>query len=284
MLCLLSHHTRYDFGRPVFLEPHLLRLLPRPDACQRVRFLDVAVSPEPVGRCVLTDLSGNAVLSTWFADLTDHLDVRVTASVETLRENPFDYLLDARQNLLPVPLSPAEALAAGPCLAQTPLPHQAAAALAERLRRDGADTPQAFALALLGWMADNLVSAAREEPGLLSPDAVLAAGEGACRDLALCYIAACRHVGIPARFVSGYHEGDPEREDRDLHAWAELWLPGGGWRGFDPAVGLAVADRHVAVAAAADPVEAAPVVGCFRGEAPSPRLTHAVRLSLAPNG
>ncbi len=284
MICLISHHTRYDFSRPVFLEPHLLRLLPRPDACQRVRALEVEILPEPAGRSPCTDLSGNAVLSVWFSGLTDHLDVHVAASVETLRKNPFDYLLEARQSVLPVPLAPGEALAAAPFLTQTGLPDGAAAALSARLRRDGADTPQAFVLALLGWMSENLVSVAREEPGLRSPDAVLAAGEGACRDLALCYIAACRHAGIPARFVSGYHEGDPEREERDLHAWAEVWLPGGGWRGFDPSLGLAVADRHVAVAAAADPADAAPVVGAFRGDASSARLTHAVRFQLAEAG
>ena len=284
MICLLSHRTRYEFSRPVFLEPHLLRLLPRPDACQRVRALEVEVSPEPAGRSLCTDLSGNAVLSVWFSGMTDHLDVHVTASVETLRVNPFDYLLEARQSVLPVPFAPGEALVAAPCLAHTGLSDGAAAALAARLIRDGADTPQAFTLALLGWMAENLVSTAREEPGLMSPDAVLAAGEGACRDLALCYIAACRHAGIPARFVSGYHEGDPEREERDLHAWAEAWLPGGGWRGFDPSLGLAVADRHVAVAAAADPADAAPVVGTFRGDPPTARLSHAVRFSLVEAG
>ncbi|WP_428568022.1 MAG: transglutaminase family protein [Solidesulfovibrio sp. DCME] len=280
MLCRLSHHTRYDFGRPVFLEPHLVRLLPRPDACQRVTALTVDIDPAPVGRSVCQDLYGNAVLSTWFSGLSGHLDIRVTATVETLRANPFDYLIETEACRLPVPLSPAEAQAAAPCLAPLAPPHGRAAALAERLRRDGADTPQSFALALLGWMADNIATVPREEPGLLSPEDLLEAGQGACRDLAVCYLAACRHVGLPARFVSGYHEGDPEREDRDLHAWAEAWLPGGGWRGFDPSLGLAVADRHVAVAAAGDPAEAAPVAGSFRGRAPAPRLSHAIRLTM----
>ncbi len=284
MRCQLSHHTRYDFGRPVFLEPHLVRLLPRCDAGQRLLELAVAIDPAPAGRAACLDLFGNTVLSAWFSSLTDHLDVRVTATVETLRANPFEYLIDTGQCRLPVPLSPAEALAAAPCLAPVGLPHGRAAALAEALRRDGADTPQGFALALLGWLAEHVATVGREEAGLLSPDALLAAGEGACRDLAVCYLAACRHVGLPARFVSGYHEGDPGREDRDLHAWAEVWLPGGGWRGFDPSLGLAVADRHVAVAAAGDPADAAPVAGTFRGEAPAPRLSHAIRLTMAPHG
>nr|WP_281353955.1 transglutaminase family protein [Solidesulfovibrio aerotolerans] len=153
--------------------------------------------------------------------------------------------------------------------------------MAETLRRvSGA--PQDFALALVDWMQINLRTVVRHEPGILDPDAVLAAGEASCRDLAVFYITACRHVGIPARFASGYHEGDPDSTERDLHAWAELLLPGGGWRGFDPSLGLAVADRHVVVAAAPHPDDASPVSGSFRGDGVTARLTHHIRLKESP--
>jgi transglutaminase-like putative cysteine protease len=72
-------------------------------------------------------------------------------------------------------------------------------------------------------------------------------------------------VGLAARFVSGYQEGDDDQDKRYLHAWAEVYLPGAGWRGFDPTHGLAVADRHVAVAAAAEPINATPVSATYRG-------------------
>ena len=79
------------------------------------------------------------------------------------------------------------------------------------------------------------------------------------------FVAVCRAVGLAARFVSGYQEGDLESDQpNDLHAWAEVYIPGGGWRGFDPTLGLAVGDRHVAIAAAADPKQAAPVSGTLR--------------------
>ena len=71
----------------------------------------------------------------------------------------------------------------------------------------------------------------------------------------------CRAVGIAARFVSGYREGDAERLSRDLHAWVEVYLPGAGWRGYDPTLGLVISDRHIPLAASAIPQYAAAVEG-----------------------
>lgn len=81
--------------------------------------------------------------------------------------------------------------------------------------------------------------------------------------MAVLFMEVCRSVGIPARFVSGYSEGDIDMERRHLHAWPEVYLPGAGWRGFDPTLGLATADRHVAVAASHSAEGATPVMGAF---------------------
>ncbi len=282
MLCRLTHVTRYDYRRPVFLEPHLIRLTPRGDAVQRLLFLDIAVDPPPVGRAFVTDASGNAALSVWFGGETRNLCLTSRAVVETLRDNPFDYLIDFRYARLPVPLSGEEAAILAPCLAVAGEACPGLAAAVRQVREAGAVTPQDFALGLLGWMQDRIRTVSRDEPGILSPDDLLARGEGACRDLAAFFVTACRLAGIPARFVSGYHEGDPEKDERDLHAWVEAYLPGGGWRGFDPSLGLAVADRHVVVAAAPEPAGAAPVVGTFRGDGGDCRLSHDIRLEMAP--
>jgi transglutaminase-like putative cysteine protease len=72
---------------------------------------------------------------------------------------------------------------------------------------------------------------------------------------------ACRAVGLATRFVSGYQEGDLSTDDWELHAWAEVYLPGGGWRGYDPTHGLVVSDRHIALVASANSLYTAPVVG-----------------------
>jgi transglutaminase-like putative cysteine protease len=71
----------------------------------------------------------------------------------------------------------------------------------------------------------------------------------------------CRAIGIAARFVSGYQEGDSIQQSRDLHAWVEVYLPGAGWRGYDPTLGLIVSDRHIPLAASAIPRYAAAVQG-----------------------
>ena len=84
---------------------------------------------------------------------------------------------------------------------------------------------------------------------------------GSCRDYAVLFMEVCRAVGIAARFVSGYQEGDEEQQSRDLHAWVEVYLPGAGWRGYDPTLGLVVSDCHIPLAASAIPKYAAAVEG-----------------------
>ncbi len=105
----------------------------------------------------------------------------------------------------------------------------------------------------------------REEGLPKRPSETLASQEGACRDLTVLYLDLCRWQGLAARFVSGYWRGGKASERRYLHAWAEVYLPGAGWRGFDPSSGLAVGDDHIAVAASPDPDGAAPVFGTYGG-------------------
>jgi transglutaminase-like putative cysteine protease len=89
---------------------------------------------------------------------------------------------------------------------------------------------------------------------------------------------ACRAAGLATRFVSGYQEGDPTRAERELHAWVEVYLPGAGWRGYDPTYGVPVADRHVAVAAGLTPRAAAPTSGTFRGTGTGSTLRTEIRM------
>src|SRR5690606_27947417 len=109
-----------------------------------------------------------------------------------------------------------------------------------------------------------------------------AEGKGACRDLAMLFIDACRSQGLAARFVSGYAWQDAAQAEHDLHAWAEVYLPGGGWRGFDPSTGLATADHHIAVAACAVPDGAAPTTGTIQSRDVTTDLHTDVRIQPLP--
>ena len=103
--------------------------------------------------------------------------------------------------------------------------------------------------------------------------------QGACRDIAILFIDSCRSLGLAARFVSGYLFGSPEDERDHLHAWCEVCLPGAGWRGFDPSNGIATAENHISVAAAYQPVGAAPVDGSFYGSGAQNTLDGEIEIS-----
>ena len=92
------------------------------------------------------------------------------------------------------------------------------------------------------------------------------------------FIEMCRQLGLPARFVSGYVEGTDRQGDHHLHAWPEVYIPGGGWRGYDPTTGLAVADRHIPLASGAPPSTALPVDGTFRGTGATSIMTTELRV------
>jgi transglutaminase-like putative cysteine protease len=111
----------------------------------------------------------------------------------------------------------------------------------------------------------------REEPGIRTPAETLSSRSGSCRDFALLFMEAARHMGLAARFVSGYlcspEDRKPDVASDATHAWAEIYLPGGGWKGFDPTCGILAAGLHVRVAATRNPAQATPIRGGFIGEA-----------------
>ena len=101
--------------------------------------------------------------------------------------------------------------------------------------------------------------------------------QGTCRDFVRLFMAACRGMGLATRFVSGYEAGDPDH-DQTLHAWVEVYLPGAGWRGYDPTMGLVVCDRHVALVTSAWPQYTTPIAGGLRGGINNPSFTYKVTI------
>jgi transglutaminase-like putative cysteine protease len=263
----ILHTTCYSYSQPVFLEPHTFRLQPRGDGNQQLIQHQLSILPLPVGQTLCLDAEGNTVLAAWFQGLHSQLAISVQMRVRTLRTNPFDFLLGPDNCRLPVRYSETEQLVLAPALLRTtPLVSDPVGQLASRLRGQAGAEVMTF----LGLLNEHIRATHevihRPEGEPWQPADTLVRREGACRDLTVLLLDACRAMGLAGRFVSGYAESDGKALP-ELHAWAEVYLPGAGWRGFDPTLGLAVADRHVALAAAVTPGGAAPVAGTFRGSA-----------------
>lgn len=269
----VEHSTLYRYDAPVFLEPHMFRLRPRVDGAQRLLDYALDISPAPAGRTEFLDQDGNVATYAWFSGAMTELTLRSSFEVETLRENPFDYILPASE-LFNLPLEYDEPLASALAPYRVRGGSDAVIQFAEELSLHHGGRTLDFLAALTRTLYERSTHIVRDEGAPLAAEETLRVHSGSCRDLAVLFCAACRCLGIPARFVSGYDCGAGYVEHAYMHAWAEVYLEGGGWRGYDPSRGLAVANTHVAVAAAADPRLAAPSTGTFRGKAKSEMQFH----------
>ncbi len=210
------------------------------------------------------------------------MTIKSMCKVETLRENPFDYYLNPNSLSIPVTLEPYEATDLQSSLARgyksVTGTKDIIKNMATRFCANSKTLSTDFILNLNNWIFQNIRIIERLEPGIIHPQSLLEKKQGSCRDLAVLFIEICREAGIPARFVSGYQEGDPDIPEAELHAWAEVYLPGVGWRGYDPTHGLAVADRHVALAASPHPEQTMAVSGTYRGTGVSSEIKHVVAM------
>jgi transglutaminase-like putative cysteine protease len=262
----IVHTTRYEFSLPVFLEPHVLRFQPRCDGAQVPVEFQLDIDPLPAGQSACLDAAGNVVHHVWFDGVHDSLTIAARSVVEMVRDNPFDYLPDPRRSMLPAYYGD-EAEMLRPYLRREAPPCGAAddvAVFAARMRAAARGELVPFLSSLNNTMYERVRLIQREDGAAWSPAHTWRQQAGACRDLAWLFVDVCRAAGVAARFVSGYEDAVAGREEYDLHAWAEVYIPGGGWRGYDPARGLAVAQHHVVAAAAATPAGAMPVTGTFR--------------------
>ena len=256
-----SHSTRYKYSKPVFLLPQLLRLRPREDGFQRLLAYRCTINPLEHHQAPIIDFEGNTLLRAWFELATDKLEIKVEGVVETTRDNPYDFILDP--DSLRLPIKPTLGKRRGESHTQSLKVKVLAAQL---LKASGTET-MAYINAGMKHLHTQFKRQFRLEGQPWNAEETLRRGEGSCRDLAVLFMALMRAQGLQARFVSGYYLEHPERRGHDLHAWAEVFLPGGGWRGFDPTAGLACAASHITLSATQDPLQSAPVEGLFRGTA-----------------
>jgi uncharacterized protein (DUF2126 family)/transglutaminase-like putative cysteine protease len=263
----LNHRTEYKYERPIALGPQLVRLRPAPHC--RTKILSYALTVEPAEHFInwQNDIYNNHLARLIFKEKTDKLVVEVNMVAEICAINPFDFFLEPEvENFeLRYPLKPGD----GKDPYRTPQPlGPLLEGFLRGLPREKRSTTS-FLVDLNSRIKSRIGYTVRMEPGIQSCEETLEKGTGSCRDSAWFLVQVLRHLGFAARFASGYliqlASGDGSQDDStdsaDLHAWAEVFLPGAGWIGMDPTSGLFAGEGHIPLACTPDAGDASPITG-----------------------
>ncbi len=268
----VRHTTRYVYDRPITLSPQVVRLRPAPHC--RTPILSFSMEINPKGHFLnwQQDPQGNWLARLVFPEKVTEfvVDVELLADMSVI--NPFDFFLEPEAENFPFDYDADLDHQLAPFLAVPP-PGPLLGAYMDAIDRTGAPHIVDFLVALNQRLQHDITYTVRLEPGVQTPEETLTLKSGSCRDSAWLLVHMLRHLGLAARFVSGYliqlvpdvkpldGPGGPEKDFTDLHAWAEVYLPGAGWIGLDPTSGLLTGEGHLPLAASPDPTGAAPISG-----------------------
>jgi uncharacterized protein (DUF2126 family)/transglutaminase-like putative cysteine protease len=271
----LHHATSYRFDRLVALSPHEVRLRPAPHCRTPIPAYSIKVSAPQHFLNWQQDVYGNYVARYSFPQKEKALTFTVDLVAEMTVINPFDFFVEAYAERYPFNYTAGLAKELVPFLeAETPGPRLAAWLAKFRAEevKPGININD-FLVTLNRRLQRDIGYLVRMQPGVQTPEETLALKCGSCRDSGWLLVQILRNLGLAARFVSGYLiqltadvkplEGPsgPVSDFTDLHAWAEVYLPGAGWIGLDPTSGLLAGEGHIPLACTAAPASAAPIVG-----------------------
>lgn len=266
----IVHKTQYNFSGMVLLQPHTLRLRPREGHELRIESSKLDISPPATLRWH-RDVEGNSVAIATFIDSTQILTVQSEITIQQYDQLPHDFLVADYAVAYPFYYTDEDKVLLSPYMIP---PGMAASNTLTNWINDiwqPGEKIQTFALLLRlnQRIYQTLTYRSREEEGVQSAEQTLSCCSGSCRDSAFLFMAAARQLGFAARFVSGYIYSNATTnslgQSGSTHAWAEVFLPGAGWKGFDPTIGNIVGAEHIAVAVARLPESVPPISGAFHG-------------------
>ncbi|WP_296892444.1 transglutaminase family protein [Thiobacillus sp.] len=267
----IRHTTQYRFDRRVTLGPHVVRLRPAPHSRTPILGYTLKITPARHFINWQQDPFGNYLARLVFPDATREFSVDVEVIADMTVINPFDFFVDERCETWPFDCGNALKNELTPYLEAEPAGEKLAAWLV-RVPRDTTRSID-FLVALVQRLQRDIAYTVRMEPGIQTCEETLGKALGSCRDSAWLLVQILRHLGLAARFVSGYlvqlaadeksldGPSGPEQDFTDLHAWAEVYLPGAGWIGLDPTSGLFAGEGHIPLACTPQPSSAAPIDG-----------------------
>ena len=264
----ILHRTYYNFVSSVRLGPHALMLRPREGHDLRVESALLTTTP-PSSLRWHRDSEDNSVAVATFNEATHQLSIESNIVVQQFNEVPLDFVVADYAVDFPFVHTRENEEVLGPYTKVAGLSSERAqlTAWARDVWQPGHRVQSAVLLQRLTSQIQKAISyQRREEPGVQSAAATLSQGTGSCRDSAFLFMEVARSWGFAARFVSGYLNSPPSSFDYGAtHAWAEVYLPGAGWTGFDPTLGAIVGSDHIAVAVSRSPESVPPVAGTFIG-------------------
>jgi transglutaminase-like putative cysteine protease len=277
----ITHLTEYRFPGFVTLGAHHLLLRPREGPEIHIESSALRISPAHSIKWH-RDALDNATAVVEFLEPSRFLTITSEVVIQHYGEAPLDFVVEDSAVNYPFQYTPQDRATLLPFL--EPIYPNDERTVRDWLRRIGLQQPSMQTYALIDLVSRNIAGrfsyTIRNEAGVQSPGRTLACGQGSCRDFAALFIEACRYLGLASRFVSGYaHTPDKEHWATTTHAWAEVYLPGAGWKGFDPTGGEVSGSRHIPVAVARHPESVPPVSGSFVGiPGPTPTLKVDVRV------
>ncbi|MBL9122393.1 MAG: transglutaminase family protein [Planctomycetaceae bacterium] len=271
ILVALNHRTSYKYDRAVTLSPHLVRLRPAPHSRTPIRSYSLRVTPEQHFLNWQQDPHNNYLARFVFPQPAHELSIEVDLVADMTVINPFDFFLEQSAEEFPFSYEPWLEAELKPHLERLPATERFADFLASipRERQRTVD----FLVGLNQRLNHEIKYLIRLDPGVQTPEQTLTQASGSCRDSAWLLVQLLRHMGLAARFVSGYliqlkadvvpldGPAGAAQDFTDLHAWTEVYLPGAGWIGLDPTSGLLTGEGHIPLAATPEPSGAAPVTG-----------------------
>lgn len=264
MILEVEHRLSYRYSGFVHLNPHYFYLTPNLTPYQRLIGYEMSVLPQADKLIQNIDQEGN-IQHVCFVNIdTRMFEIKTAFSIESSDFNTYDFIFFPFE-AAKLPFRYPEKLARYTDIyfAVSQVSPEVRALSAQLAREAGYSTID-FLSGVTTYISQNFRYISRERGEAMKPEETLRLGSGSCRDFSVLMMALCTAQGLVARFVSGYLFGS-DRHEHDLHAWVEVFLPGGGWRGFDPTEGQTVNKNYIALANSLEPSGVNPVRGTFRG-------------------
>lgn len=267
----INHRTSYKFDRPVNLSPHTVRLRPAPHSRTPIHSYSLKIKPENHFINWQQDAFGNYLARLVFPEKCTEFEVDVEVIADMTTINPFDFFVEDYAETYPFEYNKQLKTELRPYLAKLRCGSTFKKFLANVDRKER--TINDFLVEINQYVQQEIEYLVRLEPGIQTPEQTLKMAKGSCRDSAWLLVQLLRHLGLAARFASGYlvqlkpdeksldGPSGAEQDFTDLHAWCEVFLPGAGWVGLDPTSGLFASEGHIPLACTPTPISAAPIVG-----------------------